>query len=186
MILKGNLISFSFLFDETITQQVEKQFDAYLQYWSSKNQTSNIYAGFCFVGHCNSDQLFDHFHHFIKEPELNPNLLLHLGMDGPNVNLKFQQNLAKYFDEKGVSFLNIDTCLPHKVHGSFKHGVKSLPTDIDQFTVDLHGFFKLSSAQREDYKEIEDVTDVTSHYALRHSSVRWLTLKFVLVRIIEQ
>ena len=61
-------------------------------------------------------------------------------MDGPNVNLKFQQSLAKYFDEKGVSFLNNDTCLPHKVHRSFKHGVKSFPTDIDQFTVDLHGF----------------------------------------------
>ena len=101
--------------------------------------------------------------HFIKELELNPNLLLHLGMDGPNVNLKFQQDLAKYFDEKGVSFLNIDTCFLHKVHGSYKHGVKSLPIDINQFAVDLHGFFKLSSARREDYKEIEDVTYVTAH-----------------------
>ena len=141
---------FFFLFDETTTQQVKKQFDAYLQYWSSENQISNIYAGSCFVGHCNSDQLFDHFHYFIKELELNPNLLLHLGMDGPNVNLKFQQDLAKYFDEKGVSFFNIDTCLLHKVHRSFKHGIKSILIDIDQFAVDLHGFFKLSSTQRED------------------------------------
>ena len=111
---------FSFLFDETTTQQVKKQFDAYLQYLSSENQISNIYAGSCFVGHCNSDQLFDHFHHFIKELELNPKLLLHLGMDGRYVNLKFQQDLVKYFDKKGVSFLNVDTCLPHKVHGSSK------------------------------------------------------------------
>ena len=66
------------------------------------------------------------------------------------------------------------------------HGVKSTPIDIDQFAVDLHGFFKLLSTQREDYKEIEDVTDVTAYYALRHSSVRWLTLKFVFARIIEQ
>ena len=50
----------------------------------------------------------------------------------------------------------------------------------------MHGFFKLSSARREDYKEIEDVTDVTAHYALRHSSVCCLTLKFVLVQTIEQ
>ena len=61
-------------------------------------------------------------------------------MDGPNVNLKIQQDLPKQFDEKGVSFLNTDTCLLHKVHGSFKHYVKSLPIDIDQFAVDLHGF----------------------------------------------
>ena len=176
----------SFLFDETTTQQVKKQVDAYLQYWSSQNQISNIYAGSYFVGHCNSDQLFDHFHHFINELELNPNLLLHLGMDGPNANLKFQRHLAKYCDEKGVSFFNIDICLLHKVHGSFKHGIESLPIDIDQFAVDLHGFFKLSSVQREEYKEIEDITDVTAHYALRHSSVRWLTLKLVPVQIIEQ
>ena len=52
---------------------------------------------------------------------------------------------------KKVLLLNADTCLLHKVHGLFKHGIKSLPIDIDQFTVD-----------------------------------RWLTLKFVLVRIIEQ
>ena len=77
--------------------------------------------------------------------------------------------------------MNADTCLLHKVHGLFKHGIKSLPIDIDQFTVDLHGFFKLPSVQREDYKEIEDVTDVTAHCDLRHLSVRWLTLKFVLV-----
>ena len=88
--------------------------------------------------------------------------------------------------KKGVLFFNIDICLLHKVHGSFKHGIESLPIDIDQFAVDLHGFFKLSSVQREEYKEIEDITDVTAHYALIHSSVRWLTLKFVPVQIIEQ
>ena len=52
--------------------------------------------------------LFGHFHYFIKELGLNPNLL-HLGMDGPNINLKFQQDLSKYFDEKHVLFLNTDT-----------------------------------------------------------------------------
>ena len=40
--------------------------------------------------------------------------------------------------------------------------------------------------RREDYKEIEDVTDATAHYALRHSPVHLLTLKFVLVRTTEQ
>ena len=52
-------------------------------------------------------------------------------MDGLNVDLKFQQDLAKYFDEKDVSLLNIEICFLHKVRGSFKYGVKSLPVDID-------------------------------------------------------
>ena len=69
---------------------------------------------------------------------------------------------------------------------SFKHGIKSLPIDIDQFAVGLHGFFKLLNVRREDYKEIEDVTDVTAHYALRHLPGHLLTLKFVLVQTTEQ
>ena len=47
-------------------------------------------------------------------------------------------------------------------------------------------FFKWSSARREDYSNLQDLTEVASQYVLRHSSVRWLTSKFVLVRIIEQ
>ena len=39
---------------------------------------------------------------------------------------KFEVSTGPYkiFGEKGVSFLSIDTCLLHQVHGSFKHGVK--------------------------------------------------------------
>lgn len=59
-------------------------------------------------------------------------------------------------------------------------------TGINQFAVDLHSFCKLSSAHREDYSSMEELTDITSNYLLSHSSVRSLTLKNVLVRIIEQ
>ena len=44
-------------------------------------------------------------------------LLLHIGMDGPNVNLKFQEDLRKHFEEAaGQKFLDIDTWPSHKVH----------------------------------------------------------------------
>ena len=113
--------------------------------------------------------------------------LLHLGIDGPNVNLKFQKDLKTHFKEScDKEFLDILTCTLQKVHTSFKQGVLQLPIDIDNFAVNLHGFFKLSRARHEDYSHLEDATEVTAHYVLRHSSVRWLTMKYVLVRIIEQ
>ena len=71
----------------------------------------------------------------------------------------------------------------HQLPTSFKKGVTALPIDIDQFVVDLHVFFKFSSARREDYSSMEPLTDITSKYLLHHSSVRWLTLKYFLVRI---
>ena len=38
----------------------------------------------------------------------------------------------------------------------------------------------------EDYSHLEDLTAVTALYVFHHSSVHWLTMKYVLVRIIEQ
>ena len=51
--------------------------------------------------------------------------------------------------------------------------VLQLPIDIGNFAVNLRSFFKLSSGRREDYSHLQDVTEVTAHYVLRHSSVRW-------------
>ena len=66
---------------------------------------------------------------------------MHLGMNGPSVNLKFQEDLKKRFEETiGETFVDV-SCTLHKVHTSFKKGVVLLPIDIDQFVVDLHGFF---------------------------------------------
>ena len=105
-------------------------------------------------------------------------------MDGPNVNLKFQKDLKKTLRKHQEKLFLRLTPVPSTK--SFKKGVKMLPIDIDQFAVDLHGFIKLSSARREDYSNLQDLTEVTSQYVLHHSSVRWPTLKSVLVRIIEQ
>lgn len=66
--------------------------------------------------------------------------LMHLDMDGLSVNLKFQDDFKKHFEETaGEEFLDADTCTLHKVHMPFKKGVSVLP--IDQFVVNLHGFF---------------------------------------------
>ena len=108
-------------------------------------------------------------------------------MNGPNVNLKFEEDLKGKFEENSYkTFLDIDTCTLHKVHTSFKKGISKPPLDIDQFAVNLHSFFKLSSARREGYTELKELTEVAAQYVLRHSSVQWLTMKYVVIRIIEQ
>ena len=158
----------------------KKQYDGYVQYWSSgTNQIVNKYCGSLVVGHCTSVDLLEHFKQFGDDLGWNANLL-HIGMDGPNVNLKFQNDLLNFFQETyGGAFLNIDSSTLHKVHNSFKSRVRTLP-------IDMYGFFKVSSGRREHYKNVEGITDATAQYVLRHSSVRWLTMKYVLIRIIEQ
>ena len=58
--------------------------------------------------------------------------------------------------------------------------------NVDQFAIDLHFFFKLSSARREDYRGVSELTDVTTHYVIKHCQTCWLSLDKVLGRIIEQ
>ena len=82
-------------------------------------------------------------------------------------------------------FLDIGACPLHVVLNSFHKGVAVLNFDVSQYALDTHFFFKLSAGQRTDYKSIGDVTNIVSEYALKHSTARWVTLRKVVVRLIE-
>ena len=52
----------TFKFDETTTQQVKKQYDGYVQFWSRKSQCIKImYCGTLMVSHCPAEKLLEHF-----------------------------------------------------------------------------------------------------------------------------
>ena len=184
--LKGS--PFCFKFDETTTLQVKKQYDGYVQYWSKEqNLVVSMYCGSLFVGHCFSKDLLDHFSKFGEEMQWEPDLLLQLGMDGPNVNLKFEKDLLdKIVEEYGVSFLTTGTCSLHKTHNGFRQGILEFGFDIETFVNDTNFFLKLSAARRQDYKLMEIFTEIESKYMLKHVSSRWLSIKRPLLRALEQ
>ena len=171
-------IPFCFKFDETTNQQVQQQYDAYLQYWSkSQSKITNAYCDSLFVGHSTSDNLLNHFNSFMKDLNLDYNHLIQVGMDGPNVNLSFEKKLRSIMETTyETSFLNFGTCSLHPVHTAFRKGIKKLDFDVDEFFHDIHFFFKLSSARREDYPSLEETTKVAAPYALQHSETRWLNM----------
>lgn len=179
---------FTFKFDETTNQNVDKQYDGYLQYWSrAEGKIVNRYVGSLFLGHCTSDDLVEHFNHFMDENQLDPNFLLHLGMDGPATNLAFQRKLSAHLEKNNsTSFLDLDTCSLHPVHTAFRNGITSMSCDIDSLFIDLHFFFKLSSARRKDYSSLHTLTGTMDKYAMKHAETRWLSMKFVAVRVVEQ
>ena len=178
---------FSFKFDETTTSKVQKQYNVYVQYWSKYYDfIVNSYYGSLFIGHCTNEDLTEHFEHFSEDMKWNPSHLLQLGMDGPKVNLTFQRKLSKSLEKSYTSFLDTGTCPLHNVHNAFEHGLKFLNFDVEQFIVDINSFFKLSSALRENFRALEEVTELPAHFTIKHSSTRWVTLKKVAVRLLEQ
>ena len=104
---------FSFMFDETTTSQVKKQFDGYVRFWSN-DQVETSYCGSLFMGHCSADQMVDHFLDFKKRLNWDNSLMLHLGMDGNHLNKSFQKKLSKKLEENNNQFLNIGSCNLHK------------------------------------------------------------------------
>lgn len=183
---------FSFKFDESTTSQTKKQYDGYITYYSSVfGKVITIYLGSLFVGHCKDQDLVDHFYTFMTEFDLDTDYLLALGMDGPNVNKSFERKLRKDLKAShNVSFLDLGTCPLHITNNSFGEGMKIVrqhpDLNIETFFNDIYFFFKLSSARREDFKDIESITDVTAQFMLKYSSTRWLYIGKVCVRVLEQ
>ena len=107
----------------------------------------------------------------MRDLGLDLNLLLALGIDGPNVNKSFRSKLAKELQKRGAAhFLEVVTCSIHIASNTFLEGIKCLKdsVNVDQFAIDLHFFVKLSVMRREDYRGVSKLTDVTMHYVIRH------------------
>ena len=179
-------IPFSFKFDETTTCKVDKQYDVYMQYCSKKSSiVSNRYFCSLFVGHCTNENLLEHFDHFVKEMHCDHSFLFHLGMNGPSVNLAFKKRLQVQLFEENSTFLDVSTFALHTIHNEFSKGIRVINFDIELFIVDVNSF-KLSSGRREDYSKLEEVTELLPHFSLKHASSRWVTMKKITVRILEQ
>ena len=111
------------------------------------------YYGTIILDHGPAKTLLEHFLEFVDKVKLQLQLILHLGMDGPNVNLRFKQLLNTSLEVKNLntSILLIGTCPLHIVHNAFRAGVNKLNFSIDSFAIDVNFFFKLSAARRADY-----------------------------------
>jgi hypothetical protein len=179
---------YTFKFDETTNSQVKKQFDVYISYWSKiSDQIVNVYGGSLFIGHCSATDLVKHYGEMTARLGLKSIFLLHLGMDGPAVNLKFENVLeATLLKDESTSILRLGTCSLHPAHTGFKKGLAELNFSFESFFCDIHFFFKLSAARREDYAGMEAVTNIVAAFALKFSATRWLAMKYVGVRCLEQ
>ena len=74
----------------------------------------NSYCGSIFIGHCSHKDLIQHYHEIENAMELDLTVLLHLVMEGPNVNKKFTSVfISETEEETNSKLLNIGTCFTH-------------------------------------------------------------------------
>ena len=71
-----------FKFYETITSQIKKQYDGYIQYRSAKHgKVLSAYVGSLFIGHCDHNQLVEHFV-FGSKLNWDSSYLIYIGTHG--------------------------------------------------------------------------------------------------------
>ena len=115
----------------------------------------------------------DHYLEFKRRFDFNNHMLLHLVMDGPNVNLAFEQKLkVRTQESSSADFLQLGTCSLHPVSTGFKNGLKELDFPFDSFFHDLSFFFHLSSARREEFRSMENLNDIIAHFMKKHGPTR--------------
>lgn len=142
--------------------------------------------------------------------------LLSLSRDNPNVMKKVSRLLQNEAKSAGNPKLIDAPCYLHPVSGSsphnltlepprpltsyfqthtgFKKAVDALSMEIASLLGNLHGFFKTSTARREDMVEVreemadqmEDVfEEVLDEFYLRHVDTRWLSAGPCLQRLVD-
>ena len=96
--------------------------------YCSKRSDSIVhsYCELLFVGHCSAVSLDEHYKEFVKQLDIDSKFLLHFGMDGPSVNLSFEDKLTQNLSEKDTSFLKLGSCSLHPVHSAFQKKIKEL------------------------------------------------------------
>ena len=100
--------------------------------------------GSLLAGQCTAGDKLTYFHTMIEKLNLDVQLLLCLGMDGPNVNKCFQNKLGEEFLVKANISWNMSSAFCFNC--IFRRFKKLAPDiDLNQFTIDLRSFFKYSS-----------------------------------------
>ena len=59
-------------------------------------------------------------------------------------------------------------------------------SSILEFVIDLHLWFKMSAARREDYEALQEEMGLATHKFLKHVECRWPSLQPAVLRILEQ
>jgi len=183
--VKASAVPYSLLYDETTNKQVQKQLDISVRYWSvARNQIAVHHLATILMGHATGDLLSKQLLKAITDNGLPLNLLLVLGSDGPNVNKKVWNNVNDVVKSSGGhGLLDIKSCTLHVVHNSFGKGLDSYGKSIPEFVVEIHQWFKLSAARREDFALLQESKGAQKLGFLKHVECRWLTLEPAVERI---
>ena len=188
--VKNSGSPFTLQYDETTNAQVNKQLDIKIRYWSSaQSQVVVHHLQTYLMGHATGRQLAEKIISAVQDNGIALEQLQMLESDGPNVN-KTVWNIVNdallNLPNRSYGLTDIGTCNLHICHNAFAKGLEMFGSSIPEFVIDLHLWFKMSAARREDYDMVQEEMGLPKHKFLKHVECRWLSLQPAMLRILEQ
>ncbi|XP_035998777.1 uncharacterized protein LOC118564524 [Fundulus heteroclitus] len=175
----NNAGPFVLMFDESFNQSTKnKQLDVHVRFWEAGFVQSRFF-GSQFMGHSKAQDLLHHFKNCVRQLDMKN--LLSIGMDGPNVNLKFLNDFQQEHAEVhgGRQLINVGSCGLHTLHNSLKTGFSIW--NIEKLLRAMHFVFHNVPARREDYTKHTG----SSIFPLPFCGHRWVENLPVAERAIE-
>lgn len=177
---------FSVSFDESLNKVAQKgQMDFFVRFWNDeKNEVSTRYLTSAFLGHASAPDIFFSFRDTLEKTGIGLQRLFQIGMDGPNVNLRFFDDLRLYMDEENKdspAILETGTCSLHVVNGAYKTGHKSAGWKVHDFLRNTYYLFKDFPSRRADYTEASK----SNEFPQKFCSIRWVENSLVLQRALR-
>ena len=170
-------------------QGLSKGMDIKIRYYSEKyGQVVDSYLCTINLGHETSQIMADVVEKKVKEEhKLDLSKLFVLSRDNPNVIKGFGRILNEKCIANGNPKMIESPCSLHPCHTSLKKGLDEMSFNPDLFLVDIHGFFKLSTARREDLDELraELEAEGEKEFFHRHVASRWLTMGPTTERVLK-
>ena len=167
---------YSIHFDETTNNQGHKQLDIKIRYWSN-NQNKIIIHHFrtYFMGHATGQLLADKLVSSLQENNISLKQLQALESDGPNVSKTVWNKVNKVvltLPERSKDLVDIATCNLQVFHNAFSKALSHFGNSVSEFAVNIHLFFKLSPAIKENYKFVQEELGIPTHVFLKHVDSR--------------
>lgn len=175
----------SVAFDESLNKVSQKtQMDVCVRFGpDGEKQLSTRYYNSAFLGSAKATDLLENLK--VAAQPIDFNKIIHLSMDGPNVNLKMKQDLidekAVLNEGKGPKMLETGTCSLHVVSNAFKVSVKELKWGTQKFLISSFYFFHNFPSR----KALFIFYTKTDKFPLKFRLTRWLENIVVIERMLE-
>lgn len=150
---------FAISFDESLNKVAQKgQMDIVVRFNGAEKLVETRYLTSTFLQKATAQDFLDAFVSAVKNLGLNLKKIIQVSMDGPNVNLKFLQDLKTYLKDEGTNsnslkIVEFGTCGLHVVNGSYRTGHQNSGWQINQFLRIIYNLFKDFPSRRRDYIE---------------------------------